>query len=78
MFSGKMPDITAAQVVAIVGSIIAMIVAYGVDLSQSQVDTILDFVKVIAPVLIGGDAALRASRNYRAAKTGERVEDRKP
>lgn len=68
----RFPSITAAQVVAIVGAIIATAVAFGVDLSQSQQDTIINLVSILAPVLIAGDATVRAARNYRRAKEAER------
>jgi hypothetical protein len=66
-----MPDITPAQVVAVVGAVIAILVAYGVDLSAAQQDSIMNLVSILAPVLIAGDATVRAARNYRAAKSGE-------
>jgi hypothetical protein len=68
MFGGKFPDITPIQVVAVVGSVIAILVAYGVNLSTAQQDSIMDLVKIVAPLLVVGDAAVRGARNYRAAK----------
>ncbi len=60
---GRFPDITLAQVVAVVGSLFGLLVAFGIDVSQAKQDSIVDFIKVVAPVLIASDAALRIGRN---------------
>ena len=41
MFHGQMPDITPAQVLAVIGNVIAVAVAFGVHLSKGQEDAIL-------------------------------------
>jgi multisubunit Na+/H+ antiporter MnhB subunit len=58
----KTPDITPAQIVAVVGAVIAVLVAFGVDLSKEQVDAVIQAVAVIAGVLIAGDAVVRHGR----------------
>jgi hypothetical protein len=50
------PDITTAQIVAIVGAAIALAVAFGLDISQEKQDAIKNLVMVLAPVLIAADA----------------------
>jgi prolipoprotein diacylglyceryltransferase len=78
MLKGNMPDITAAQIIAVVGSLIGVIVAFGVDLSAVQQDAIMDVVKIVAPVLIAGDAVIRTGRNYRAARVGQPLPTSEP
>ncbi len=56
------PDITPAQAVAIVGSIIAVLVAGGLPLSQDLQDSIIRLVTVLAPILLVSDAAIRHGR----------------
>ncbi len=60
---GRFPDITLAQVVAVLGSLFGLLVAFGIDVSQAKQDAIIDFIKILAPVLIASDAALRIGRN---------------
>lgn len=57
------PDVSPAQVIAIVGSIIAVLVAAGLDISADLQDSIIKLVTVIAPILIVGDAAIRNGRS---------------
>jgi multisubunit Na+/H+ antiporter MnhB subunit len=59
----KTPDITPAQIVAVVGAVIAVLVAFGVDLSKAQTDAVIQAVSVIAGVLIAGDAVVRHGRS---------------
>lgn len=64
----KTPDITPAQIVALVGSAIALLSAFGLPLSQEQSQAILNFVQVVAPVLLASDAVIRFGRAMMAAK----------
>jgi hypothetical protein len=59
----KRPDITPAQIVAIVQAVVALCVAFGLDLSPEQSRAILDVSMVIAGVLPLADAGIRAGRN---------------
>jgi len=68
MFGGKFPNLTAAQIVAVVGALIGAIVAFGVDLSADQQQSILTLVTVLSSALVVSDAGLRAARNAREAK----------
>jgi hypothetical protein len=52
----KTPDITTAQIVAVVGAAIALAVAFGLDISQEKQDAIKNLVIVLAPVLLAADA----------------------
>lgn len=56
------PDVTPAQMIAIVGSIIAVLVAGGLPLSQDLQDSIIRLVTVVAPILLVSDAAIRHGR----------------
>lgn len=64
----KTPDITPAQIVALAGSCIALCTAFGLPLSEEQSQAILDFVQVVAPVLLASDAVIRFGRAMMAAK----------
>lgn len=57
------PDITPAQVIAVVGSVLAVIVAAGLDISQELQDSIIRLVTVLAPLLLGADALIRHGRS---------------
>lgn len=59
----KRPDISPAQIVAIVGSIIAVAVAAGLDISNDLQNAIIDLVTVLAPLLILGDSVIRHGRS---------------
>ncbi len=56
------PDITPAQVLAVVGAVIGVLVAAGLPLSQSLQDSIIQLVTVIAPILLVSDAVVRHGR----------------
>lgn len=63
----KMPDVTPAQIVALVGAIIAVAVAFGAPISDDQRDAILQLVGIVAPALVIGDAVIRNGRSKIAA-----------
>ena len=58
----KTPDITPAQLIAIVGAIIGVLVTAGLDLSQDLQDSIIQLVTVLAPILLVSDAVIRHGR----------------
>ncbi len=62
-----MPDITPAQIVALIAAVIALAVAFGAPISTEQREAILAFVGVIAAVLIHSDAKIRNGRAAIAA-----------
>ena len=74
---GRRPDITAAQIgaVAVAGvpAVATLLTAFGVaDIDAAQQDALsgaLTWSAVLAAVLVGGDATLRATRNLADAKT---------
>jgi hypothetical protein len=74
---GRRPDITAAQIAAVVVAgvpgVAALLTAVGVfDATAAQQDALTGAVTgatVLAAVLIGGDAALRSTRNLADART---------
>lgn len=49
----KEPVMTGATVLAVVGSALTLLVAFGVTLTQEQTAAILGFVGVVAPIVIG-------------------------
>jgi hypothetical protein len=57
------PDITTAQIIAVVGAVIALAVAFGLDISQEKQDAIRNLVLVLAPVLIAADGLIRHGRS---------------
>ena len=59
----KMPDITPAQIIAVVGSIFGICVAAGLDISQDLQNSIIDLITILAPLLILGDAGIRHGRS---------------
>jgi hypothetical protein len=58
----KTPDITPAQVVAIVQAVIAVCVAFAVPISGAQSAALLGLTTIVASVLLGADAAIRRGR----------------
>jgi prolipoprotein diacylglyceryltransferase len=58
----KTPDITPAQIIAIVGAIIGVAVAAGLNISKDLQDSIIRLVTILAPVLIVGDGVVRHGR----------------
>lgn len=58
----RTPDITPAQIVAIVQAILALGVAYGMDVPPEARDAIVQLATVLAAVLPLGDAAIRRKR----------------
>ena len=77
ILQGPRPDITAAQIAAVlvagVPAIATLLTAFGLgDLSTAQQDALsgaLTWSAILAGLLIGGDATLRAARNLAVAKT---------
>lgn len=64
----KTPDVTPAQIVAIVGAALAVAAAFGFDLNSDQRDSVLQLVTVLSSVLVVGDAAVRHGRATGNAK----------
>jgi hypothetical protein len=61
--NGPMPNVTPAQLVSVIGAIIAMIVAFGIPISQSERDAVINLATVFFPVLLGADALIRHGRS---------------
>jgi len=64
----KTPDVTPAQIVAVVGACLAVAAAFGFDLNSDQRDSVLQLVTVLSSVLVVGDAAVRHGRATGNAK----------
>lgn len=60
---GSTPDITPAQIVAIVQAVIGLLIAFGVDLSKQQQAAVLQLSTALLVVLPLVDAWIRHSRN---------------
>lgn len=56
------PDITAAQIVAIIQACVAFIVAFGAPLTTVQQEAIIQLATVLAAALPLSDAAIRRGR----------------
>lgn len=56
------PDITKAQLIALVQAILAVVVAFGVNLSQAQQTALLGLAGAVAIVLPMADAIIRNGR----------------
>lgn len=57
------PDITKAQIIALVQAVLAVAVSFGVDLSDRQESAILGLAGAIAVVLPLADAIIRNGRS---------------
>lgn len=57
------PDITRAQVIAILQAFLAVLVAFGVDLSERQETALLGLAGALAVVLPLADAIIRNGRS---------------
>jgi hypothetical protein len=62
-----MPDITPAQILAVIGNVIAVAVAFGVHLTKGQQDAILAVAGSLGALLIASDAHLRGRRVHALA-----------
>jgi hypothetical protein len=62
MFGGSTPDITPAQVTGLVASVLALLIAFGVSLTEVQTAAILGFTGIVVGLLLGADAAIRRGR----------------
>jgi DNA-binding PucR family transcriptional regulator len=67
MFLGQRPDITPSQIVAIIGNVIAVAVAFGAHITKQQQDAILALAAVLGAFLIASDAHLRGRRAHASA-----------
>jgi hypothetical protein len=82
-FGHQMPTVTPQQIVAVVGAVIAVAVAFGLNLNTEQQAAIVALAAIVAGMLLHSDAKLRGDRalalaTVRAAgldpQTGQRIE----
>jgi hypothetical protein len=79
MFRGQMPDITAAQVVALVGNAIAIAIAFGIDLSTQQQNALMALAASLGAILVLSDSHLRSKRvQAHAVRTAAEIEASAP
>jgi hypothetical protein len=57
------PDITPAQIIAVIGAVFGVAVAAGLPLSKELQDSIIQLVTILAPIIIVGDAGIRHGRS---------------
>ena len=69
------PDITPAQLVAIAGAVLGVLVAGGLPISQELQEQIMNLITVLAPLLVVGDAAIRHGRSRAFAVPPRPIED---
>lgn len=62
VLGGQMPDITAAQIVGLVGAVAGVAISFGVNISKEQQEAILALVGAVAAVLFVADAHVRTRR----------------
>src|SRR5207253_9999208 len=67
LIQGLSPDITPAQLAAIVGNVIAVAIAFGAHISKQQQDAILALVGALGAFLIASDAHVRGRRAHASA-----------
>lgn len=67
IFTGRMPDLTAAQIVAVVGAVITAAVAFGANISTEQQVAVVSLAGAIAAILLASDAHLRSRRGQAEA-----------
>lgn len=62
----KTPDITPAQVIAIVGATLGVLTAFGLDLTEEQQQALMNLTQILATVLVGADAVIRYGRSRKS------------
>jgi hypothetical protein len=67
IITGRLPDITAAQIIAVVGAVITAAVAFGAHISKEQQIAILGLAGAVAGILLAADAHLRSRRGHAEA-----------
>ena len=61
------PDVTLTQLGTVASSVIALAIAFGVGLSKSEQDAIVQVVSTLGPVLVAADALIRHGRSRAVA-----------
>jgi hypothetical protein len=69
------PDITPAQIIAVIGAVIGVAVAAGLPLSKELQDSIVQLVTILAPIIIVGDAGIRHGRSRALLQAPRPIED---
>lgn len=59
----NMPDVTKAQIIALVQAVLALVIAFGVDLTEAQQTAIIGLAGAVAIVLPIADAIIRNGRS---------------
>jgi hypothetical protein len=62
VLTGVMPDLTPAQIVGLIGAVLAVAVSFGVNISKEQQEAILALATLVAGILFAADAHLRSNR----------------
>jgi len=61
------PNITTAQMVAVIGAVFALLAAFGLHVTGAERGAIVNLATVLAPVLVAADAVIRHGRSKIAA-----------
>lgn len=56
------PDVTKAQLLAMIAALLNLLVSFGIPLTSEQVDAIKTFMDTML-VIVGADAVIRIARN---------------
>jgi hypothetical protein len=64
VLTGRMPDLTAAQLVGVVGAVVAVAVSFGVHIAKEQQEAILALAAAVGAILFAADAHVRANRAH--------------
>jgi hypothetical protein len=67
ILTGRFPDISPAQIVAVVGAVITVAIAFGANISKEQQIAILSLAGAVAAILLAADAHVRTRRNHAEA-----------
>jgi hypothetical protein len=67
VLTGVTPDLTPAQIIGLIGAVLAVAVSFGVNISKEQQEAILALATLVAGILFAADAHLRSNRARAAA-----------
>src|SRR2546421_83876 len=67
VLTGVMPDLSAAQLVGIIGAVIAVAVSFGVNISKEQQEAVLALAAAVGAILFAADAHVRTHRAHTEA-----------
>jgi hypothetical protein len=75
---GNEPVITAVSISAIVSAALGLLIVFGIDIKQDQVEAILAFVGVVAPLVVGALVARSKVTPVRKLRERQNAADPRP